>query len=154
MLGGLLIGGMTPFLFSSFAIKAVGSAANAMVQEVRRQFREIPGILEGTAEAEYDKCVEISTQAAIRHMIIPGSMAIVFPIVVGFLLGSAALGGFLAGVLVSGIMMAFFQSNAGGAWDNAKKIFEKGVDIQGVMYYKGSEPHKAACSRRYRWRPF
>jgi K(+)-stimulated pyrophosphate-energized sodium pump len=144
VLGGLLLGGMTPFLFSAFAIRAVGDAANAMVEEVRRQFREIKGIMEGTAEAEYDKCVAISTQAALKHMIIPGGLAIVFPILVGFILGGEGLGGFLAGVLVTGVMMAFFQSNAGGAWDNAKKIFETGIDIKGKMYYKGSEPHKAA----------
>ena len=144
VLGGLLIGGMIPFLFSSFCMRAVGDAANAMVEEVRRQFREIKGILEGTAEADYEKCVAISTQAAIRHMIIPGALALVSPIVIGFILGPEALGGFLSGVLVSGVMMAFFQSNAGGAWDNAKKIFEKGVEIKGEMFYKGSEPHKAA----------
>jgi K(+)-stimulated pyrophosphate-energized sodium pump len=144
VLGGLLMGGMTPFLFSSFAIRAVGDAANAMVEEVRRQFREIKGIMEGTAEAEYDKCVEISTKAAIRHMLLPGSLAIVFPIACGFILGSEGLGGFLAGVLVSGVMMAFFMSNAGGAWDNAKKMFESGVDIKGKKHYKGSDAHKAA----------
>lgn len=144
VLGGLLLGGMIPFLFSSFAIKAVGNAANAMVQEVRRQFREIKGIMEGTAEADYEKCIKISTNAAIKHMILPGALTILSPVVIGFALGSEALGGFLAGVLVSGVMMAFFQSNAGGAWDNAKKIFEKGVEINGQLYYKGSEPHKAA----------
>ena len=144
VLGGLLIGGMVPFLFSAFSIQAVGQSANAMVEEVRRQFREIKGIMEGTAEAEYEKCVKISTQAALRHMILSGALALIAPIVIGFFLGKFALGGFLSGVLVSGVMMAFFQSNAGGAWDNAKKIFEKGVDINGKMYYKGSEPHKAA----------
>lgn len=144
VLGGLLIGAMLPFLFSSFAIKAVGQAANEMVEEVRRQFREIKGILEGKAEADYQKCIEISMNAALKHMILPGAMAFIFPIAVGMTLGAEALGGFLAGVLVSGVMMAFFQSNAGGAWDNAKKIFEKGVDIKGKTYYKGSEPHKAA----------
>jgi K(+)-stimulated pyrophosphate-energized sodium pump len=144
VLGGLLIGGMIPFLFSSFAIKAVGDAANAMVEEVRRQFREIKGIMEGTAEAEYDKCVEISTKAALRHMVVPGALALLSPVIVGVILGPEALGGFLAGVLVSGVMMAFFQSNAGGAWDNAKKVFETGVEIKGVMQYKGSDAHKAA----------
>ena len=144
VLGGLLIGGMIPFLFSSFAIRAVGDAANAMVEEVRRQFREIPGIMEGTGQAEYDKCVAISTKAAIRHMVLPGSLAILSPIIIGFVLGSGALAGFLAGVLVSGIMMAFFQSNAGGAWDNAKKLFETGVKIKDQIFYKGSEAHKAA----------
>jgi len=144
VLGGLLIGGMIPFLFSSFAIRAVGNAANSMVEEVRRQFREIKGILEGTAEADYQKCIAISTKAALRYMIAPGALALLSPVLIGFALGAEALGGFLAGVLVSGVMMAFFQSNAGGAWDNAKKKFESGVDIKGQIYYKGSDPHKAA----------
>jgi K(+)-stimulated pyrophosphate-energized sodium pump len=144
VLGGLLVGGMIPFLFSGFAIQAVGQSANAMVEEVRRQFREIKGIMEGTAEAEYEKCVDISTKAALRHMIIPGALALLSPVVIALVLGKEGLGGFLSGVLVSGIMMAFFQSNAGGAWDNAKKMFEKGVDIKGKTYYKGSDPHKAA----------
>ncbi|MCR6640333.1 MAG: sodium-translocating pyrophosphatase [Sporocytophaga sp.] len=144
VLAGLLIGGMTPFLFSGFAIQAVGQSANAMVEEVRRQFREIKGIMEGKAEADYEKCITISTRAALRHMILPGAIALTFPLIVGFTLGKMALGGFLAGVLVSGVMMAFFQSNAGGAWDNAKKMFETGVDINGKKYFKGSEPHKAA----------
>ncbi len=144
VLGGLLIGGMIPFLFSAYCIRAVGDAANQMVQEVRRQFREIKGIMEGTVEADYKKCIEISTNAALKQMIIPGSLAFVVPILIGFIFGPESLGGFLAGVLVSGIMMAFFQSNAGGAWDNAKKMFESGVDIDGVIYYKGSDPHKAA----------
>ena len=144
VLGGLLLGGMVPFLFSSLAIKAVGNAANAMVQEVRRQFKEIKGIMNGTAEADYQRCIKISTQAAIKNMLLPGTLAIISPVAIGFILGSEALGGFLSGVLVSGVMMAFFQSNAGGAWDNAKKIFEKGVEINGQLYYKGSEPHKAA----------
>ncbi len=144
VLGGLLIGGMLPFLFSSLAMRAVGDAANAMVEEVRRQFRTIPGILEGTGQAEYDKCVMISTNAAIKQMILPGAITIIAPIFVGFAMGAEALGGFLAGVLVSGVMMAFFQSNAGGAWDNAKKSFEKGVTINGKQYLKGSDPHKAA----------
>jgi K(+)-stimulated pyrophosphate-energized sodium pump len=144
VLGGLLIGGMTPFLFSAFAIRAVGDAANAMVEEVRRQFREIKGIMEGKAEADYEKCIAISTSSALREMLVPGGIALTFPIIMGFTLGAQALGGFLAGVLVSGVMMAFFQSNAGGAWDNAKKLFETGVDIKGKLYYKGSEPHKAA----------
>ncbi|MFN8417279.1 MAG: sodium-translocating pyrophosphatase [Cytophagaceae bacterium] len=144
VLAGLLIGGMTPFLFSGFAMQAVGKSANAMVQEVRRQFREIKGIMEGKAEADYEKCVSISTQSALRHMVVPGLIAITFPIIVGFIMHAEALGGFLAGVLVSGVMMAFFQSNAGGAWDNAKKMFEAGVDIEGKKYFKGSDPHKAA----------
>ena len=144
VLGGLLIGGMLPFLFSAFCMRAVGDAANAMVEEVRRQFREIKGILEGKAEADYQKCIEISTKAALNHMIAPGAITLLSPVVIGFALGAESLGGFLAGVLVSGVMMAFFQSNAGGAWDNAKKIFEGGVEINGKTYYKGSEPHKAA----------
>ena len=144
VLGGLLIGGMAPFLFSAYCIRAVGDAANKMVEEVRRQFREIKGIMEGTAEADYQKCIEISTNAALKQMILPGSLAFVMPICIGFIFGAESLGGFLAGVLVSGIMMAFFQSNAGGAWDNAKKKFESGVDINGQIYYKGSDPHKAA----------
>jgi K(+)-stimulated pyrophosphate-energized sodium pump len=144
VLGGLLIGGMIPFLFSAFAIRAVGDAANEMVEEVRRQFREIKGIMEGTAEADYQKCIQISTNAALKQMIAPGALALTMPVIIGFLFGAESLGGFLAGVLVSGIMMAFFQSNAGGAWDNAKKMFESGVDIKGEIYYKGSDPHKAA----------
>lgn len=144
VLGGLLIGGMVPFVFSAYCIRAVGDAANQMVEEVRRQFREIKGIMEGTAEADYQKCIEISTNAALKQMIFPGAIALITPIVIGFVFGAESLGGFLAGVLVSGIMMAFFQSNAGGAWDNAKKMFESGVDIKGQIYYKGSDPHKAA----------
>jgi K(+)-stimulated pyrophosphate-energized sodium pump len=144
VLGGLLIGGMIPFLFSAYAIRAVGNAANEMVEEVRRQFREIAGIMEGTAEADYQKCIQISTNAALRQMVVPGLLALLMPVAMGFLFGAEALGGFLAGVLVSGIMMAFFQSNAGGAWDNAKKMFESGVDIKGQIYFKGSDPHKAA----------
>lgn len=144
VLGGLLIGGMIPFVFSAYCIRAVGDAANQMVEEVRRQFREIKGIMEGTAEADYQKCIEISTNAALKQMVFPGAIALFTPIIIGFVFGAESLGGFLAGVLVSGIMMAFFQSNAGGAWDNAKKMFESGVDIKGQIYYKGSNPHKAA----------
>src|ERR687889_120353 len=117
-----------------------------MVQEVRRQFREIPGIMEGTGRPEYEKCVAISTQAAIREMILPGAIALLTPIVIGFLFGPEVLGGTLAGVTVSGVLMAMFQSNAGGAWDNAKKSFEKGVEINGQMFYKKSEPHKASVT--------
>lgn len=146
VLAGLFIGGMIPFVFSAMAISAVGRAAMSMVEEVRRQFREIPGIMEGTGKPEYDKCVAISTQAAIKEMILPGALAIVSPIVVGFLLGPEVLGGLLAGVTVSGVLMAIFQSNAGGAWDNAKKSFEKGVEINGQTYYKKSDPHKAAVT--------
>ncbi|WP_373553313.1 sodium-translocating pyrophosphatase [Haliscomenobacter sp.] len=144
VLSALFVGGMIPVVFSAFAMRAVGRAAMSMVQEVRRQFREIPGILEGTGKPDYGRCVDISTKAAIREMTIPGLITIVTPIVIGFLLGPEALGGYMAGVTVSGVMWAIFQSNAGGAWDNAKKSFEKGVEIDGQMYYKGSEPHKAA----------
>jgi len=154
VLAGLFVGGMIPFLFSSMAIKAVGKAAKSMVEEVRRQFREIPGIMEGTGKPEYDKCVAISTQAAIRQMILPGALALLTPVLVGFGLkgvfeearSAEILGGVLAGVTVSGVLLAIFQSNAGGAWDNAKKSFEKGADINGVIYYKGSEPHKASVT--------
>ncbi len=144
VLAGLFIGGMIPFVFSALAMSAVGKAAMDMVQEVRRQFREIPGIMEYKARPEYEKCVAISTKAAIREMILPGLMALTVPVIVGFAFGAEVLGGLLAGVTVSGVLMAIFQSNAGGAWDNAKKSFEKGVNINGQMYFKKSEPHKAA----------
>src|SRR4030095_9913080 len=140
VLAGLFIGGMIPFIFSSLAISAVGDAAMAMVQEVRRQFREIPGIMEGKATPEYDKCVAISTNASIRKMIAPGAIALLTPVVIGFCFGPEVLGGMLAGATVSGVFIGMFQSNAGGAWDNAKKSFEKGVTIQGEVYYKKSEP--------------
>ncbi|MBL1222343.1 sodium-translocating pyrophosphatase [Chryseobacterium sp. L7] len=146
VLAGLFVGGMIPFIFSSLAITAVGQAAMAMVEEVRRQFREIPGILEGTAQPEYEKCVAISTDASIRKMMLPGAIAIISPLLVGFIFGPEVLGGFLAGATVSGVLMGMFQNNAGGAWDNAKKSFEKGVDINGQTYYKGSEPHKASVT--------
>lgn len=146
VLAGLFVGGMIPFLFSSFAIAAVGRAAMSMVEEVRRQFREIPGIMEGTGKPEYDKCVAISTEASIREMMIPGGIAIISPIVIGFLFGPEVLGGFLAGATVSGVLIGMFQNNAGGAWDNAKKSFEKGVEINGEVFYKKSEPHKASVT--------
>ncbi|RSK40807.1 sodium-translocating pyrophosphatase [Hymenobacter perfusus] len=146
VLGGLFVGAMIPFIFSALAISAVGRAAMAMVQEVRRQFREIPGIMEGTGRPEYEKCVAISTQAAIREMMLPGAIALVVPVLVGFTFGPEVLGGTLAGVTVSGVLMAMFQSNAGGAWDNAKKSFEKGVMIDGKMEYKGSDAHKASVT--------
>ncbi|WP_373399487.1 sodium-translocating pyrophosphatase [Algoriphagus halophilus] len=146
VLAGLFVGGMIPFIFSSLAIAAVGRAAMDMVNEVRRQFREIPGIMEYKAKPEYDKCVEISTKASIREMIAPGAIALITPIIVGFIFGPEVLGGLLAGVTVSGVLMGMFQSNAGGAWDNAKKSFEKGVEIDGEMYYKKSEPHKASVT--------
>ena len=146
VLASLFVGGMIPFIFSSLAIQAVGEAAMAMVQEVRRQFRTIPGIMEGTGTPEYDKCVAISTQASIKKMILPGAIAILFPLIIGFLLGPEALGGFLAGATVSGVLMGIFQNNAGGAWDNAKKSFEKGVEINGEIHYKKSDPHKASVT--------
>ncbi|TGE07961.1 sodium-translocating pyrophosphatase [Hymenobacter fodinae] len=146
VLGGLFVGAMIPFIFSALAISAVGRAAMAMVQEVRRQFREIPGIMEGTGRPEYEKCVAISTQAAIREMMLPGAIALIVPIIIGFSFGPEVLGGTLAGVTVSGVLMAMFQSNAGGAWDNAKKSFEKGVMIDGKMEFKGSDAHKASVT--------
>jgi K(+)-stimulated pyrophosphate-energized sodium pump len=148
VLACLFVGGMIPMLFSSLAIRAVGEAAMAMVEEVRRQFRTIPGIMEGKGKPEYDKCVAISTQASIKKMMLPGAIAIISPIIIGFMpgLGAEALGGFLAGATVSGVLMGMFQNNAGGAWDNAKKSFEKGVEINGEMYYKKSEPHKASVT--------
>lgn len=146
VLAGLFVGGMIPFIFSALCISAVGRAAMDMVHEVRRQFRDIPGIMEYKAKPEYEKCVAISTKASIREMMLPGAIAIVVPILVGFTFGPEVLGGLLAGVTVSGVLMGIFQSNAGGAWDNAKKSFEKGVLINGEMYYKKSEPHKASVT--------
>jgi K(+)-stimulated pyrophosphate-energized sodium pump len=146
VLAGLFVGGMIPFIFSALAISAVGRAAMAMVEEVRRQFREIPGIMEYTGKPEYEKCVAISTKASIREMVAPGLIALCTPIIIGFAFGPEVLGGLLAGVTVSGVLMGIFQSNAGGAWDNAKKSFEKGVEINGEMYYKKSEPHKASVT--------
>ncbi len=163
---------MLPFVFSALAMGAVGRAAMSMIEEVRRQFSDIPALKaalavmkkngdkemkdwsaddqrifhEADGKAEYGKCVEISTKAAIRQMVVPGLMAVVVPVVIAFLpgFGVESLGGMLAGVTVSGVLMAIFQSNAGGAWDNAKKSFEEGVEINGQMYYKKSDPHKAA----------
>ncbi|MDQ6787337.1 MAG: sodium-translocating pyrophosphatase [Acidobacteriota bacterium] len=146
VLAGLFVGGMIPFIFSSLAIAAVGRAAMAMVTEVRRQFRDIPGIMEYKAKPEYDKCVAISTKASLREMMLPGAIALITPVVVGFLFGPEVLGGLLAGVTVSGVLMGMFQNNAGGAWDNAKKSFEAGVMINGEMQYKGSEAHKASVT--------
>ncbi|HQX56180.1 MAG TPA: sodium-translocating pyrophosphatase, partial [Pyrinomonadaceae bacterium] len=146
VLAGLFVGGMIPFIFSALCIQAVGKAAMEMVEEVRRQFREIPGIMDHTAEPEYEKCVAISTEASIKQMLLPGAIALNVPVIVGFIFGPEVLGGLLAGVTVSGVLMGIFQSNAGGAWDNAKKSFEKGVMINGEMYYKGSEPHKASVT--------
>lgn len=146
VLSGLFVGGMIPFIFSSLAITAVGKAAMAMVEEVRRQFREIPGIMEGKGKPEYEKCVAISTDASIKKMMLPGAIAIISPLIIGFLFGPEVLGGFLAGATVSGVLMGMFQNNAGGAWDNAKKSFEKGVEINGEIFYKKSEPHKASVT--------
>lgn len=146
VLAALFIGGMIPVVFSALAMSSVGKAAMDMVQEVRRQFREIPGILEGTGTPDYKRCVDISTKAALREMMLPGAIAIITPIIVGIAMGAEALGAYMAGVTVSGVMWAIFQNNAGGAWDNAKKSFEKGVDINGQKYYKKSEPHKAAVT--------
>ncbi|MBI1288626.1 MAG: sodium-translocating pyrophosphatase [Flavobacteriales bacterium] len=170
VMAGLLVGAMLPFVFSAMSMNAVGRAAMSMIEEVRRQFADIPALkdalevlkrnegkdsTEWSAEdkaifeaadgvAEYDKCVEISTKASIKEMVVPGLMAVIVPVVVGFAGGPEMLGGLLAGVTSAGVLMAIFQSNAGGAWDNAKKMFEEGVDINGERYYKGSEPHKAA----------
>lgn len=146
VLAGLFVGGMIPYIFSSLAISAVGRAAMDMVQEVRRQFRDIPGIMEYKAKPEYERCVEISTKASLREMMLPGAIALIVPIIIGFAFGPEVLGGTLAGVTVSGVLMGMFQSNAGGAWDNAKKSFEKGVEINGETHYKKSEPHKASVT--------
>ena len=146
VLAALFIGGMIPVVFSALAMSSVGKAAMAMVKEVRRQFKDIPGIMEGKAEPEYDKCVDISTRAALKEMMLPGIITIVSPIVIGFAMGAEALGSYMAGVTVSGVLWAIFQNNAGGAWDNAKKSFEAGVEIDGEMTYKGSEAHKAAVT--------
>jgi K(+)-stimulated pyrophosphate-energized sodium pump len=146
VLAMLFVGGMIPVVFSALAMQSVGKAAMEMVQEVRRQFKEIPGILEGKGKPEYAKCVDISTKAALKEMLLPGLITIITPIFIGLLFGAEPLGGYMAGVCVSGVMWAIFQNNAGGAWDNAKKSFEAGVEIDGEMTYKGSEAHKAAVT--------
>ena len=154
VLAMLFVGGMIPFIFSSLAIAAVGRAAMAMVHEVRRQFKDIPGIMEYKAKPEYDKCVEISTKASIKEMMLPGAIALITPVLIGFgfkdvfetTSSAEMLGGLLAGVTVSGVLMGIFMNNAGGAWDNAKKSFEQGVMIDGKMEYKGSEAHKASVT--------
>jgi K(+)-stimulated pyrophosphate-energized sodium pump len=156
VLAMLFVGGMIPVVFSALAMNSVGKAAMDMVYEVRRQFKEIPGIMEGTGKPEYGKCVAISTKAALREMILPGVLTIGFPIVIVLLgklvysdnnqLIAEMLGGYMAGVTVSGVLWAIFQNNAGGAWDNAKKSFEAGVLINGEMTYKGSDAHKAAVT--------
>ena len=136
---GLFIGGMLPFLFSAITMESVSKAAFQMIEEVRRQFKADPGILKGTSKPDYTSCVGISTTAALKEMLVPGVLAVVVPIAVGIVLGTDALGGLLAGALVTGVLMAIFMSNAGGAWDNAKKYIESGAHGG-----KGSEPHKAA----------
>ena len=146
VLAALFIGGMIPVVFSALAMSSVGKAAMAMVMEVRRQFKEIPGIMAGKNEPDYGRCVEISTNAALREMMLPGLITIIAPIIIGFTMGAEALGAFMAGVTVSGVLWAIFQNNAGGAWDNAKKSFEAGVEINGKMTYKGSDAHKAAVT--------
>lgn len=146
VLAALFIGGMIPVIFSALAMQSVGKAAMDMVNEVRRQFREIPGIMEGKGTPEYGKCVDISTKAALREMMLPGAITIITPIIIGFVMGAEALGAYMAGVAVSGVLWAIFQNNAGGAWDNAKKSFEAGVEINGQMTYKGSDAHKAAVT--------
>jgi K(+)-stimulated pyrophosphate-energized sodium pump len=143
IISGLFIGAMLPFLFSALAMGAVGRAAKEMINEVGRQFKEIKGLREGTVKAEYSKCVQISTKAAIREMIIPGLLAIATPVVIGFF-SKEMLAGILAGVTASGVLMAIFQSNAGGAWNNAKKLIEGGIEINGFKYTKGSDAHKAS----------
>ena len=139
VIAGLFIGGMLPFLFSALTMDSVSKAANKMIEEVRRQFRDIPGILEGTGKPDYTSCVAISTQAALKEMLVPGIMAVVSPLFVGLVLGPTALGGLLAGALVTGVMLAIFMSNSGGAWDNAKKYVEDGHHGG-----KGSDAHHAA----------
>jgi K(+)-stimulated pyrophosphate-energized sodium pump len=138
VMAGVFVGGMVPFLFSAMAMKAVGDAAGEMIEEVRRQFREIPGLMEGTAKADYARCVDISTAAAIKRMIAPGLLAVSVPVAAG-VIGKEVLGGLLAGVTVTGVLMALFMSNAGGAWDNAKKVIESGAHGG-----KGTEAHHAA----------
>ena len=146
VLAMLFVGAMIPVVFSALAMQSVGKAAMEMVEEVRRQFREIPGIMEGTGVPEYAKCVDISTKAALKEMLLPGLITIITPIFIGLVFGAEPLGGYMAGVCVSGVMWAIFQNNAGGAWDNAKKSFEAGVEINGEMTYKGSDAHKAAVT--------
>jgi len=146
VLAALFVGAMIPVVFSALAMASVGKAAMEMVKEVRRQFKEIPGIMEGTGKPEYGKCVEISTNAALKEMMLPGAITIITPLLVGFIMGPEPLGAYMAGVTVSGVLWAIFQNNAGGAWDNAKKSFEAGVMIDGVMTYKGSDAHKAAVT--------
>ena len=135
----MLIGGMLPFIFCALSIDAVSKAAGSMIEEVRKQFREIAGIMEGTGKPDYERCVSISTHAALTQMIIPGVMAIAVPVIVGFVLGKEALGGLLGGSITTGVMLALYMSNSGGAWDNAKKYIE-----EGHFNGKGSPNHAAA----------
>ena len=146
VLATLFVGAMVPVVFSALAMNSVGKAAMEMVKEVRRQFKEIPGIMEGKGTPEYSKCVDISTKAALKEMMLPGAITIISPLVIGFTMGAEPLGSYMAGVAVSGVLWAIFQNNAGGAWDNAKKSFEAGVEIDGEMTYKGSDAHKAAVT--------
>ena len=146
VLAALFVGGMIPVVFSALAMESVGKAAMEMVEEVRRQFREIPGVMEGTGTPDYARCVDISTKAALKEMLLPGLLTIISPLIIGFIFGAEPLGGYMAGVCVSGVMWAIFQNNAGGAWDNAKKSFEAGVEINGEVTYKGSDAHKAAVT--------
>ena len=146
VLAMLFVGAMIPVIFSALAMESVGKAAMEMVEEVRRQFREIPGIMEGKGTPDYAKCVDISTKAALKEMLMPGLITIITPIIIGLIFGAEPLGGYMAGVCVSGVMWAIFQNNAGGAWDNAKKSFEAGVEINGEMTFKGSDAHKAAVT--------
>ena len=146
VLAMLFVGGMIPVVFSALAMQSVGKAAMEMVYEVRRQFKEIPGIMEGKGKPEYAKCVDISTKAALKEMLIPGLITIITPILIGLFFGAEPLGGYMAGVCVSGVMWAIFQNNAGGAWDNAKKSFEAGIEIDGKLEKKGGEAHKAAVT--------
>src|SRR5690554_485070 len=146
VLAMLFVGGMVPVVFSALAMESVGKAAMEMVEEVRRQFREIPGIMEGTGTPDYAKCVDISTRAALKEMMLPGLLTIITPVIIGLVFGAEPLGGYMAGVCVSGVMWAIFQNNAGGAWDNAKKSIEAGVEINGEMVTKGSEAHMAAVT--------
>jgi K(+)-stimulated pyrophosphate-energized sodium pump len=146
VLCGMFLGGIFPFLVSSMTMTAVGDAAFDMIKEIRRQFREIPGLLEGKAKPDTAKCVDIATVAALKKMIAPGSLAVLAPVIIGFVLGPKALGGMLGGALICCVMMALMMSNAGGAWDNAKKMFEEGdgVPVDGTNHKKGSDAHKAA----------